>query len=228
MLKAVVLIAAATLAGCAGGGGARGGSAAIANLPPPDALNAPIPSQGDYRIGPLDTLDISVFQVENLTRTVQVDTSGQIDFPLLGAVIAAGKTTRELADEMSNRLGRRYLEAPHVSVYVRQSVSRRFTVEGAVSHPGVFDITGRMTLLQAIATAQGVEPAANLRQIVVFRTVNQQRMAGIADLADVRSGKLPDPEIYPGDIIVVPSSGSKRVLRGIIGATPLFTLFGFR
>lgn len=218
-------LVAATLAGCAGGGG---GQSTIGSLPPPDPTPAPVSVQGDYRIGPLDTLEISVFQVENLGRTMQVDSNGQIDFPLIGPVTAAGKTTRQLAAEMSARLGRSYLQAPHVSVFVRQSVSRRFTVEGAVQRPGVFDITGQMTLLQAIATAQGVDPAANIRQIVVFRTVEQRRMAAIADLADIRTGRAPDPEIYPGDVIVVPSSGSRRVVRAIIGATPIFTLFGLR
>jgi polysaccharide export outer membrane protein len=210
------------LTACASGG--AGSGAGIANLPPPDATSVPSAAAGDYRIGPQDTLEIAVFQVENLTRTLQVDTSGQIDFPLLGAVTAAGKTTAELAEEMSRGLGQRYLQAPHVSVFVRQSVSRRFTVEGAVGRPGVFDMTGRMTLLQAIATAQGVAPAAKLRQIVVFRTIDQQRMAAIADLKEIRTGRLPDPEIYPGDVIVVPASESGRMLRAIIGATPIFSL----
>lgn len=218
------LLAAFALAGCASGP-ATGASAA--SMPPPDATSTPIATQGDYRIGPLDTLEISVFQVDNLTRTVQVDTSGQIDFPLLGAVTAAGRTTRELADEMSRGLSRRYLQSPHVSVFVRQSVSRRFTVEGAVARPGVFDMPGRMTLLQAIATAQGVEPSARLRQIVVFRTIDQQRMAAVADLSQIRTGRSPDPEIYPGDVVVVPASQSNRVLRAIIGATPIFSLLAF-
>lgn len=219
---AIALVSCLAFAGCASG--APGGST-ISALPPPDAVAVKALPTDEYRIAPLDTLDIAVFQVEGLTRTVQVDAGGQIDFPLLGAVTAVGKTPRQLGDEIAAGLGRRYLQSPQVSIVWRPTISRKFTVEGSVAHPGVFDIPGSMTLLQAIATAQGVDGTANLRRLVIFRTVNQQRVAAIADLSEIRTGKVPDPQIYPGDIIVVPRSGSRRIIQGIIGATPLVTLF---
>jgi polysaccharide export outer membrane protein len=216
------LLAALVLSGCASGGEV---GSPISTLPPPDAPTLANLPPTDYRIGVLDTLDISVFQVEGLTRTVQVDAAGRVDFPLVGTLVAVGKTPRQLGEEIAAVLGRQYLQSPQVAVFLRASASRKFTVEGSVAHPGVFDLPGSMTLLQAIATAQGIDGSANPRRIVVFRTVNKQRVAAIADLAEIRAGKLPDPEIYPGDIIVVPRSGSRRVLQGIIGATPLVTLF---
>lgn len=195
-------------------------------LPAPDPAASALVQQQDYRIGPLDTLEVTVFQVENLSRTLQVDSAGQINFPLIGGVVAAAKTPRQLADEIAARLGERYLQSPQVTVFVKQSLSQKFTVEGAVARPGMYDLQGRMTLLQAIATAQGVVETANLRNVVIFRTVQQKRMAAVVNLRDVRSGKVDDPQIYPSDVIVVASSGSRRVLRDILGMTPLFTLFG--
>jgi polysaccharide export outer membrane protein len=198
-------------------------------LPAPDPAAAAAVQQQDYRIGPLDTLEITVFQVDNLKQTVQVDAAGQIDFPLIGVVTAVPKTPHQLADEIAARLGERYLQNPQVSVFVRQSVSQRFTVEGAVKNPGVFPIVGRMTLLQGIATAQGVDDTANTKSVVVFRTINRQRLAATVDLTELRSGRLGDPEIYPGDLIVVPPSQSRRTLRDIVGLTPLTSaavLFG--
>jgi polysaccharide export outer membrane protein len=194
-------------------------------LPPPDAAASALVQQQEYRIGPLDTLEITVFQVEKLSRTLQVDSAGQINYPLIGGVAAAAKTPRQLADEIAARLGERYLQSPQVTVFVKQSNSQKFTVEGAVARPGVYDIQGRMTLLQAIATAQGVADIASLRNVVIFRTIDQKRMAAVVNLNDVRSGKVDDPQIYPSDVIVVASSGSRRALRGILGLTPLFTLF---
>lgn len=218
---ASVLSAAVLAAGAAQAQAVRPSHAA---LPPPDpAANAAV-QQTEYRIGPLDTLDINVFGVEDLTRTVQVDASGQINYPLIGAVLASTRTPRQLGDEIAARLDARYLQKPQVEVFVKSSLSQRFTVEGAVASPGVYDIQGRMTLLQAIATAKGLEDVANTRKVVVFRTVGGTRMAGVANLSAIRDGKKSDPQIYPGDVIVVASSRTKGWLRNIMGAVPIFNL----
>jgi polysaccharide export outer membrane protein len=197
-----------------------------APLPAPDLAAMMRAQEEDYRIGPLDTLEITVFQVDTLNRTVQVDASGQVNMPLVGAVPAAGKTAQQLADAISARLTERYLQSAQVSVFVKQSLSQRFTVEGAVRTPGVYAIQGRMTLLQAIATAQGVEEAARLKKVVIFRMIDQKRRAAVVNLNEVRTGASDDPQIYAGDVIVVPRSNSNRILRGIIGVTPLVAIMG--
>lgn len=195
-------------------------------LPPPDQAVAPAVRPTDYRIVPADTLEISVFGVEDLTRTVQVDVSGQINYPLIGGLMAWGKTPRVLADEIAAKLGARYLQSPQVDVFVKTSPNRNFTVEGAVASPGVFDLQGEMTLLQAIATAKGVTENASVRKVIVFRTIDGQRRAGVADLRHIRSGKVADPRIYPGDLIVVENTSTRRWLRDLMSVTPLFYLFG--
>jgi polysaccharide export outer membrane protein len=157
---------------------------------------------------------------------VQVDNGGQIDLPLIGEVTAAGKTPRELERDVAARLDKgNYVEAPQVTVLVKDSASQKFTVEGAVKLSGVFPLQGQMTLLRAIATAQGVDGDANQRDVVIFRTVNQQRVAGVIDLGRVRAGKIDDPKIYPGDTVVVMTSKSRRALKDLIGLAPLFFLF---
>lgn len=193
-------------------------------LPAPDSAAIVSAMTSDYRIGPLDTLEITVFGVDQLNRTVQVDAAGQIDFPLIGQVAAVAKTSRELGQDIGGRLGARYLQAPQVSVLVKASMTQRFTIEGSVGSPGVYDLPGRMSLLQAIATAKGLDNVADPRNVVVFRTVEGRRRAGVADFAAIRSGRLADPEIYAGDVIVVGNSRAKGWLRNVIGVTPLFNL----
>jgi len=200
------------------------GAASYAALPPPDAAAVATAQTAEYRIGPLDTLEISVFGVDQLTRTMQVDAAGQIDFPLIGMVSAVAKTPRELGQDIALRLDERYLQAPQVSVFVKASVTQRFTVEGSVDAPGVYELPGRMTLLQAIATAKGLDDVANPRHVVVFRTVKGERKAGLANLVAIRSGRAADPQIYAGDVIVVGNSRGKSWLRNVIGVTPLFNL----
>lgn len=206
-------------------GGARAGDPAKSMsgelLPKPDAASPVLTQDEDYRIGPFDILDITVFQVDMLTRELQVDATGHVQFPMIGEVTAAGKTAKQVSDDIAERLDKSYLRSPQVTVYVKDSASQKFTVEGAVKSSGVFPLVGHMTLLRAIATAQGVDPDAKQRDVVIFRMVNQKRMAGVINLGDVGKGKIDDPQIYAGDVVVVPMSGARKAFHDLIGATPL-------
>jgi polysaccharide export outer membrane protein len=228
--RLVVIMASAAIAGLfppAASRAAPGDGAATyvkGPLPAPDPAANPAFQQQEYRIGPLDTLDITVFNVETLTRTVQVDAKGRFEYPLIGVVDASTKTPAELANEIAGRLGQKYLQSPQVSVMVKQSMSQRFTIEGAVAAPGVYDMQGRMTLMQAIATAHGLGDSAILRDVTIFRVVHQKRMASVINFADVRKGKVDDPEIYPADEIVVPNSATLHALHELVALTPLLIL----
>jgi polysaccharide export outer membrane protein len=218
-----VLAALTAMAVLSGGLGAEGQSASVpaSQLPRPDAAPKVFEQDQDYVIGPYDVLDVSVFQVDLLTRTVQVDAGGHIQYPMLGEVTAGGKTTKQLGDEIAARLDKSYLRSPQVTVSVKDSASQKYTVEGAVKKAGIFPLQGHLTVLGAIATAEGVNEDAKLHDVVIFRMVNQRRMAGVINLGDVRKGKVDDPPVYAGDVIVVPQSASRRALKDLIGATPL-------
>jgi polysaccharide export outer membrane protein len=183
-------------------------------------------TRGEYRIGPLDKLNITVFQVKDLTLDrVQVDASGRILLPLIGQLNAAGRTTTELSDEIAARLAASYLQNPQVSVVVSEAASQKVTVDGAVTEAGVFELRGRTTLLQAVAMAKGPARNANLRRVAVFREIDGQRQAAVFDLKAIRKGKAEDPEIYGDDVIVVDSSGLKGAWREVLGALPAFSIF---
>jgi polysaccharide export outer membrane protein len=177
-------------------------------LPTPPPAAAALPAQ--YRIGPDDTLDITVFQVPELTRTVQVDASGQFVLPLVGRVQAAGRTADEISALLTEKLQGRYLNDPLITVMVKQAVSQRVTVDGAVVKPGVYNLTGPTTLLQALALANGPDPrVANLRKVAIFRSEGGARRGRIYDLARIRDGKATDPEIRADDVVVVDASGTR-------------------
>lgn len=159
----------------------------------------------DYKIQPLDVLDISVFQVKDLDGTRQVSRTGFISMPLIGEVQAKGKSVKELETLIAARLGSNYLRSPDVHVSVKDYTSQRFTVEGAVASPGVYPISGRTTLLQAIAQAKGLTRIAE-RQVAVFRKVDNARVANRYDLEAIRSGAKEDPVILAGDVLVVGES----------------------
>lgn len=193
---------------------------------PPDPVKlAPATQQAGYRVGPMDVLDITVFQVPDLTRSVQVDAAGQIILPLIGSVNAAGKTVTELQSDVATRLKEKYLQSPEVTIYVKEFASQKVTVEGSVTQPGVYPISGRTTLLQAIAMARGPDRVANESRVVVFRTINNQRMGAVFDIKAIRSGASEDPEIYGNDVVVVERSGMKSLFRDVTGTVPILGLF---
>ena len=204
---------------------ARAGQApavmSVAKLPAPDLIANASASQPDYVIGPLDKLEIKVYPESDLGGEIQVDTSGKIEMPLIGSVMAAAKTPGQLGHEIAAQLGAKYLVSPSVAVEVKDSASQKYTVTGAVLKPGVYDALGQVTLMQAIAIAQGVNEYANDRNVVIFRTIHGARAAALVDLDEVEKGKVDDPQIYPGDVIVVATSASKRFIHNLIGVTPL-------
>ena len=120
----------------------------------------------------------------------------------------------------------RFLQSPQVSVRVREAANQKVTVDGAVNQPGVYQITTSTTLLQAVAMARGPDKDyANLKRILVFRTIDGTRQAAVFNLLDIRSGKAPDPVILANDVIVVDGSNVKGAWREILRSLPGLAFF---
>ena len=149
------------LVACASGGASGGvprrsivnNEVAGNKLPPPDTTAASGAYEGasDYRVGAQDLLEISVFGVQDLDKEVRVNSNGQISLPLIGGVMAGGRTIPELEKELASKYANGFLQNPQVSVFVKEYSSQRITLEGAIIKPGIYPITGKTTLLQAIA-----------------------------------------------------------------------------
>ena len=183
------------------------------------------PDPKAYRIGAQDVLDISVLGVADLTRTVQVTSGGTITLPLVRTVNAAGRTQGELEAELTARLSKTYLQNPQVTVGVKEFNSQRITVDGAVQKPGIFAKQGEMSLLQAIAQAQGLTTVADSSSVLVFRQVNGKRLAARFDIRQVRSGKQADPMLVAGDVVMVDESATRTAIRDLSAAMPISGVF---
>ncbi len=219
-----VLLIAVTLGGCASSRmqAVPVGEAAYQIVPPADP-NAPPAS---YIIVPNDVLNLQVFQEPDLSNEeLQVDNVGNIQMPLLGQIQAAGRSPPELAADIALRLSQRYIVNPQVVVSVAEAAKRFVAVEGQVEKPGVYEIDREYTLLSAIARAESPTDVAKLDEVVVFRTVNGQRMGARFDLRDVRAGLAPDPQILGGDVVVVGFSSVKGAWRDFLKAAPAFNVF---
>lgn len=222
-LMVLMIVLAALLGGCAG---TRGGPVPynVENFGVPDTP-APLTLEDDYKIAPLDTLRISVFQVPELTGEFEVDLTGRIAMPLIGNVKAVDLTTAELDASITEQLGAKYLQSPDVSVGIKSSTRRNVTVDGSVRQPGMFPVNGPTTLMQAIAMARGTDENANPRRVAIFRQIEGQRMAAAFDLISIRRGEAEDPKIYSGDIVIVDGSAIRAAQQQILSTIPFFTVF---
>lgn len=204
-------------------GGSPGDLSAAARAAEPFTA-AGTPGSSAYKIGPLDVLDISVFKVPELTKTVQVAEGGSVNLPLLGEVPVAGRTAQEVERSLTASLGHKYLQNPQITVYVKEHNSQRVTIEGAAKKPGVYPVRGRTTLLQFIAMAEGLDQNADTT-VVVFRMVDGKRAAARFDIADIRAGNAQDPVIQSGDTIVISNSALKEGFSNFLKMMPLASLF---
>jgi polysaccharide export outer membrane protein len=181
----------------------------------------------DYRVGPQDLLEISVFQVPELSRTVRVNTGGEISLPLIGVVQAGGRTVQDVEHEIATKLSAGYMQDPQVSVFVKEFTSQRVTLEGALKKPGIYPLTGKTSLLQTIAMAGGLDEMADLQGVIVFRMIDGKKKAARFDLKQIRNGSAEDPAIYGDDIVVVEESNSKSMFSKILKSIPALGVFTF-
>lgn len=204
-----------------------------ANMPAGPAAYAVIPAAAglgsavaDYRIGPLDKLDVTVFQEPDLSvKGIEVDASGRIALPLVGSIDAKGKTAIELASELETLFGSKYLRNPQVTVTIASSVSQKISVQGEVNEPGVYQLTGPTTLLDVLSLAKGETQVAKLNEVVVFRNVAGQRMGAVFDVASIRRGEAADPAMQANDLIIVGYSAARRFWQNVVTAAPLLNVF---
>lgn len=195
-----------------------GAPAALASASPSASANT-----ADYRISPRDILDISVFQVPDLTKSVQVNEDGNVTLPLVGKIELGGKTPHEAEQILGDQLRKRYLQSPQVSIFVKQ-YGQRVTVNGEVKGARVLTLDGKVTLSEAIANAGGLSDLANSERVHIARLNGQHVRDEVYNLDDIQAGKIPDPLLHGGDIIVAEQSGTRVALKNVKDLLP-FAIF---
>jgi polysaccharide export outer membrane protein len=181
--RILFLLAAASLAAC-------GGSS---------SLRTPRYAPAEYRLGVEDVVQVAVWREPELDVVAPVRPDGKLTVPLAGELQAAGRTAREIEDEITQRLGTR-LTSPVVSVVVKELNSSRIYVLGEVAKPGVYPLRGPTNLLEAIAVAGGLTEFAGKSNTVLH--TDPQHPRGSVNFDDCVRGA--PCELAPGDTVVVP------------------------
>jgi polysaccharide biosynthesis/export protein len=170
--------------------------------------------EAEYRVGPQDLIEIVVYGLPELARTVRVNAKGQISLPLIGQVDATGLTASALERTIAERLSEKYLQNPQVTVFIKEFTTLRFTVEGAVNKPGVYPLVGQMTLLRALAVAGGQGPLSDMTEVLLFRVTPVGESISVKyDATKIRTGEAQDPLIQNDDLVVVNRSKARAAFK---------------
>jgi len=147
-------------------------------------------STDDYRLGVADKIRILIFDEPSLSGEFLVNANGKLSLPLIGDVDAAGVTTTALAATIQRKLADGYLREPRVSIDVL--TFRPYYILGEVNKPGEYPYSSGLTVLNAVATAEGFTYRASKKSVVV-------KHAGEATEETVPLS--PDLRVRPGDTI---------------------------
>ena len=172
--------------------------------------NVPVSSApADYKIRPLDLVDIRVFQEEDLTMTNKVSQAGTLTFPLIGSVKVSGLRVQEAEQLITDKLKDGYIRNPQVTILVKEYAARRVSVLGEVKKPGTVEIPPEeaLTLLQAVAYAGGFQNVAKTDEVIVRRMIDGKETKTKVNATRLMRADAAETDypLEPGDIVYVPT-----------------------
>ncbi|HEX2695693.1 MAG TPA: polysaccharide biosynthesis/export family protein [Acidobacteriota bacterium] len=160
----------------------------------------------EYKIGPKDLLEITVFELPELNQSVRVSEDGSISLPLLGQVVIEGMAKDAVEKKLASLLEEKYLKKARVTVFIREYQSQRVAVIGAVGKPGMYELIGRTTVLQLISKAGGLTDRASSEMFVLREAKNGVRARIAIDLDDLinNGNQKLDIPLQANDTINIP------------------------
>lgn len=160
----------------------------------------------EFILGAGDTIAISVYRNDDLTKTAKIDSSGRIMFPLIGDVQAAGKDIFAVRNEMQERLSK-YLVDPQVTISVTAVQSQKIMVLGEVNNPGVFALDSNISTMEAITKAGGMTNDAKMSNVLLIRRKEGRPEVLSLDLKKaLKKGDVTENrELQSGDIVYLPA-----------------------
>lgn len=173
-----------------------------------------------YLIGPQEALQIEVVGATSLSGAYLTDIEGQLSFPLIGRVDIDGKSPTEAGQVIADRLRGDYLLDPQVRIIPKDFPAPSVSIGGQVKRPGNYSAVGQPTLLRLVNQAEGLTEYARLDDVLILRTVANQRYIGVYNIGAVQRGNYPDPQLFPNDIVLVGDSPERRRLEILLQVLP--------
>lgn len=200
--------------------------------PPIEPSPRPKKVRPSFILQPGDTIDIRVYKHSDLDLTIRIPEEGSINYPLLGAVVVAGKKPAELQAEIREKLAKDYLRDPQVSLTVKEYKPRKVYVLGGVRSPGGYPLspTEHMSLLQLVSSAGGfVDKSSSANIQILRRTETAEREVIRLSLPEIEKALAggnadADPDLWPDDLIVMPNSTRAVYVMGAVTSPGSFEI----
>jgi polysaccharide biosynthesis/export protein len=209
MSRSITVLLAASLLVSASGVHAQGQKPAAAGPAPAARPGVSVPAAAlpaDYVIGEEDVLGVLFWREADMSGDVTVRPDGRITLPLIGEVVASGKTPEALRTEIQEA-AIKFLSDPNVTLLIRQLNSRKAYITGEVQNPGAFPLNGPRTVMQLISLAGGLTEFADAENITVMRTDKKGASQALKfNYKDVAKGRRLEQNVVlqPGDTVIVP------------------------
>ena len=190
---------------------------ALAPTGPTPADPAAVAIASFYRLQPTDVVEVKYTYTPEYNATVMVRPDGFITLPIVGEVLVARLTVREVKDVIVTQASQR-LRDPELTVEIKDFQKPRFVVGGDVGKPGQFELRGQVTVLEAVAMAGGFKTSAKHSQVLLFRRFDQEK--AVTRIVDAKVLTRPgsdqeDPLLLPGDFLFVPQNRISKIERFI-------------
>lgn len=171
-----------------------------------DAGKIPDLKVSEFVLGVGDTIEISVYRHDDLKKSVKIDASGKVMFPLIGDIKAAGVGIYKFRDEMQKALAK-YIIDPQVTISITSIQSQKVMVLGEVGNPGVLTLDSELSIMEAISKAGGMTNDAKLSNVLLIRRVNNKPDVVSLDLKKAfKDGDLSqNMKLQGGDIVYLPA-----------------------
>jgi polysaccharide export outer membrane protein len=170
----------------------------------------------DYRVGEEDVLKITVYDHPDLTTIARVSGDGLITLPLIGAVKVSGLSTTQISQRLTDLFADGYIVDPHVSVFVEEFKSRKTTIMGQVSKPGVYALSGNTTFLELLSKAGGLTKEAGDKAIIKRKILSPVKQETIITL-DLK--KLLEEGDTSSDVLLIDSDNVYVAKAGVFYIT---------
>jgi protein involved in polysaccharide export with SLBB domain len=157
-------------------------------------------------LGVGDVVEVRVYEEKELSGLFRVAADGSFQYPLVGQVPALGMTPGALSEHLTERLKQGFLRNPQVTVFVKESNSKKVFVLGEVQKPGTFPFENDMTVVQAITLAGGFKELADKNRTVVTRVVDGTEKKFVVPVEAIGLGREQNVQLQPGDIVFVPET----------------------
>ena len=174
------------------------------------SVSASNESSGDYQLGPGDLIVVKVYETEELDAEVRVSSRGAVSLPLLNTVDVYNLTAAEAEEKIENLYKEKYLHDPHITIHIKEHVSKQITLVGAIVQPGTYDYVSQRRLLDVIAIASGLTPeSGSIAYITRENPSTKKRTSYYINLDELmKEGRMEQNMIVlGGDVIFIPESG---------------------